>query len=141
METLNAFIGRKEQPSTEDLAAALGPTAAVWNEFLGWMAGNLGVSTQEWSGIYVHKYGWSLKLKMKKRTIVHLAPCKGCFRAAFVLSDKALAAAKHEKLPAKIHQALADAPRYPEGNGVRLLVSKAADLAPIRKLAEIKLGN
>jgi hypothetical protein len=60
---------------------------------------------------------------------------------AFVLSDKAMAAAKEAKLPAKIQKALAEAPRYPEGNGLRLIVTKAADLAPIRKLAEIKLAN
>jgi hypothetical protein len=138
VEFLNAFIGKKEQPSP---AAALGTAAASWNEFIGWMAGDAGVSTQEWSGIYVHKYGWSLKLKLKKRTIVHMAPCNGCFRVAFILSDKAMAAAKEAKLPAKIQKALTEAPRYPEGNGLRLVVNKAADLAPIHKLAQIKLAS
>jgi hypothetical protein len=141
VDLLNAFIGKAGQPSPEEVAEALGPAAAPWNELIRWMASEAGVSTQEWSGIYVHKYGWSLKLKRKKRTIVHLAPCDGCFRAAFILSDKAMAAAKEAKFPKKIEQALAEAPRYPEGNGLRLVVTRAADLAPIRKLAEIKLAN
>src|SRR5437764_192220 len=105
------------------------------------MESKLGVATQEWKGIYVHKYGWSLTLKLKKRTIVYLGPCIGCFRVAFTLGDKALATAKAAKLPAKIQHALEEAPRYPEGTGLRLVVTKAADLAPIRKLAEIKLAN
>ena len=141
MEVLNAFVGKAGQPSPEEVAAALGPASGVWNELIDWMADDIGVATQEWSGIYAHKYGWSLKLKQKKRTIVHLSPCGGFFRAAFILSDKAIAAAKEAKFPKKIQQALADAPRYPEGNGLRLVVTKAADLAPIRKLAEIKLAN
>ena len=141
MELLNAFIGKKEQPSPEEVAAALGETAGLWNDLIDWMAGTLGVSTREWSGIYVHKYGWSLKLKLKKRTILYMGPCAGCFRASFVLSDKAMAAAKEAKFPKKIQQALAEAPRYPEGHGLRLVVHKAADLAPIRKLAQIKLSN
>ncbi len=141
MEILNAFIGKKEQPTPEELAAALGPASGVWNELVEWMATKLGVATQEWKGIYVHKYGWSLTLKMKKRTIVYLAPCTGCFRAAFTLSDKAVAAAKTAKLPAKIQHALAEAPRYPEGTGLRLVVKAAADLGPVRKLAEIKLAH
>jgi hypothetical protein len=58
---------------------------------------------------------------------------------AFALGDKAVAAAKQTKLPKKILQALAEAPRYPEGTGLRLVVNKAADLDAIRKLAEIKL--
>ena len=141
MEVLNAFIGHKELPSPEEVSTALGPVAALWNELIDWMASKLGVSTQEWSGIYVHKYGWSLKLKLKKRTILYMGPCAGCFRASFILSDKAMSAAKAAKFPKKIQQALAEAPRYPEGNGLRLLVKSAADLAPIRTLAEIKLAH
>jgi Protein of unknown function (DUF3788) len=141
VEIPNAFIGKAEQPSPEEVAAALGPAAGSWNELIAWMATTLGVAFQEWKGIYVHKYGWSFRLKLKKRTIVHMAPCRGCFRVAFVLSDKALAAAKEAKMPAKIQKALAEAPRYPEGNGLRLVVTKPADLAPIHKLAKIKLAN
>ncbi len=141
VEVLNAFVGKTERPSAEEVAAALGPAAGLWNELVEWMAANLGVSTQEWKGICVRKYGWSLTLKLKKRTIVYLGPCIGCFRVAFSLGDKALQAAKHAKLPRKVLQALAEAPRYPEGTGLRLVVSKAADLAPIRKLAEIKLAH
>ena len=141
MEPTNAFIGKKEPPSPEEIAAALGPSAALWTELVNWMANKLGVATQEWKGKYVHKYGWSLRLIVKKRIIVHLAPCTGCFRAAFTLSDKAVADANAAKLPKKIQQALAAAPRYPEGTGLRLVVHEAADLAPVRKLAEIKLAH
>jgi hypothetical protein len=141
VEVQNAFIGKAEQPSPAEVSAALGPSAGPWNELIDTMANKLGVATQEWKGIYVHKYGWSLQLKRKKRTIVHLAPCVGCFQVGFLLGDKALAAAKQAKSPKKILQALDDAPHYPEGTGLRLVVNKAADLAPIRKLAEIKLAH
>jgi hypothetical protein len=141
METLNAFIGRKEQPSAEAVAAVLGPADSLWNELIAWMADQLGVATQEWKGVYVHKYGWSLRLKLKQRNILYLGPCSGCFRVSFVLSDKAMAVAKAAKFPKKIMQTLAEAPRYPEGNGVCMVVIKASDLVPIRKLAEIKLAH
>lgn len=141
VEVLNAFVGKKEQPSPGDIAAALGPTMGLWNELIDWMANTLGVATQEWKGICVHKYGWSLTLKLKKRTIVYMGPCIGCFRVAFTLGDKALATAKAAKLPRKILEALADAPHYAEGTGLRLVITRAADLAPVRKLAEIKLAH
>jgi len=141
MEVLNAFIGKGEQPSSEEIAEALGPAAGLWNELIAWMATRLGVTTQEWRGICVHKYGWSLTLKLKKRTIVYMGPCIGCFRVAFTLGDKALAAAHAARLPRRIQQALAEAPRYAEGTGLRLVVNKSADLVPVRKLAEIKLAN
>lgn len=141
MDPTNAFIGKKEPPLPEELAAALGPSAVLWTEFVDWMANNLGIATQEWKGIYVHKYGWSFRLILKKRIIVYLAPCTGCFRAAFTFSDKAVAAAKEANLPKKIQQALAAAPRYPEGTGLRLVIRNSADLGPIQKLAEIKLAH
>ena len=137
VELLNAFIGKTEQPSAQELSASLGPAVGLWNELVNSMAANFGVATQEWKGICVKKYGWSLQLKLKKRTFLHLAPRLGCFQVAFILGDKALAAANAAKLPKKILQALAEAPHYPEGTGLRLVVNKAADLAPIRKLAEL----
>lgn len=54
MEIQNAFIGKKEQPSPEEVAAALGSAAGLWNDLIAWMADTLGVATQEWKGIYVH---------------------------------------------------------------------------------------
>jgi Protein of unknown function (DUF3788) len=141
VEVRNAFIGKKEQPTPEEVGTVLGPAAVLWNELIAWMAEELTVTTQEWKGICVRKYGWSLTLKLKKRTIVYLGPCFGCFRVAFSLGDKAMEAARAAKLPRKIQQALAEAPRYPEGTGLRLVVTRKADLAPIRKLAEIKLAN
>ena len=49
-----------------------------------------GVSDQEWKGVVVKKYGWSLRLKKKGRNILYLSPGKDCFMTSFVLSDKAL---------------------------------------------------
>jgi hypothetical protein len=141
MEYANAFIGRTNQPSDAEVAAILGPAANVWNEFITWMAREEGVSEQEWKGIVVKKYGWSMRLKQKGRNIVYLGPGKDCFMASFVLSDKALSAAKSAKLPKAVADALATAPRYPEGNGLRLIVRRAADLPAIRKIIAIKLSN
>src|SRR5579859_7548834 len=66
VELGNAFIGKSERPSPDEVSKALGPTAILWNEFVKWMASKLGVADQEWKGIYVHKHGWSLTLKRKK---------------------------------------------------------------------------
>ena len=141
MEYSNAFLGQIKQPTNKEVASALGPTATLWDDFIHWMAENEGITTQEWKGIAVKKYGWSLRLKQKTRNIVYLGPGNGCFMVAFVLSDKALAQAKNEHLPQAVRDVLDKAPHYPEGNGVRLVVHRAADLGAIRKLASIKLSN
>ena len=74
MEYTNAFRGRPTQPSEAELTAALGPSSKLWNEFIQWMADEEGVAIQEWKGICINKYGWSLRLKQKSRNIVYLGP-------------------------------------------------------------------
>jgi len=141
MKYQNAFLGKAEKPSDSELTAVLGETASLWREFINWMANEKGATGQEWKGIYVNKYGWSLRLKQKSRNIVYLGPGKGCFMVSFVLSDKAVKSAKTAHLPKAVAEALATAPRYPEGTGLRLLVHRAGDMAAIRKLAAIKISN
>ncbi len=74
MEYSNAFRGKANQPTDAEVAAALGSTAKLWNDFILWMADKEGITAQEWKGIVVNKYGWSLRLKRKARNIVYLGP-------------------------------------------------------------------
>ena len=141
MEYTNAFRGKARQPSDAELAAALGLSAKLWSEFIQWMADEQGVTAQEWKGICVNKFGWTLRLKQKSRNIVYLGPGNGCFMVSFVLNDKALNQAKATHLPKDEADALAAALHYPEGNGIRLIVHRAGDLQAIRKIAAIKLVN
>lgn len=136
----NAFIGKAKKPTEEELAAALGPAKVVWDRFVTGLAEENGVDVQEWSS-YSRKAGWSLRVKRKKRTIVWLAPCQRCFRVAFILGDKAMKASRKCGLPPRMLKILEEAPKYPEGTGVRIAVKGAKDIAMLKKLAEIKLAN
>lgn len=141
MEYCNAFIGKTNEPTRAEVEGALGAKVKIWDELIEWMSEKEGVSEQEWKGIVVMKYGWSLRLKKKGRNIIYLSPGKDCFMASFVLSDKALETAKGAHLSKSVQDKLKTAPRYPEGNGVRLLVRKAGDEGAIRKIAAIKIAN
>jgi hypothetical protein len=136
----NAFIGKVKKPTEKEVAEALGLAKPVWDQLIGELAEENGVDIQEWNS-YSRKAGWSLRLKRKKRTIVWLAPCQGCFRVAFVLGEKAMKAARECGPPTHVMKILEEAPRYPEGTGVRLTVKEAKDVAVLKKLAEIKLAN
>lgn len=140
MDIPNAFIGHADQPTPTEVSAAIGATAELWEELVSWIATEMGVVDQEWSSSSP-KHGWSLRFRSKKRTILYLSPCAGCFRAAFALGDRAVAVARDGNLPKAVIQAIEAAPRYAEGTGVRILVRKRADLSGIRKLATIKLAN
>lgn len=141
MDAPNAFLGHPDQPTNAEVMASLGAAAPLWSKLIQQVSADAGRVTPEWQGIYFNKYGWSLRLRQKGRNLVYLAPCDGCFRVAFTLSDKAVKAAQVARLPQKVAEALAAAPRYPEGTGLRLTVRKASDLPAIRKIAQIKLAN
>ncbi len=136
----NAFIGRKEKPTEEDLASELGPAKAAWDQLLSNLSEQYGLVTQEWNS-YSVKAGWSLRLKRGKRNILYLGPCHGSFRVAFILGDRALEAARHTRLPQRIVKTLNEGTRYPEGTMVRLDVKVPKDLAGITALTAVKLEN
>ena len=132
----NAFIGRTKPPTDDELSAELGAARALWDELLA----ELALPTQEWNS-YSPKAGWSLKVKLGKRTILYMAPCHGSFRVAFILGAKAVEAARHSKLSKAMVKIIDQAPRYPEGTGVRLEIAARKDLAAVKKLAEVKRAN
>ncbi len=136
---VNAFIGRREIPTDADLCEPLGAAKPAWDALISALAG-LEVTGQEWMS-YSPKHGWALRLLRRKRTIVWLAPCAGCFQVLFILGDKAVRAAREAGLAARVIQALDQAPKYPEGTGLRLVVKGLRDLPALKKLAAVKLAN
>lgn len=139
MDIPNAFIGRLAAPLPAEVSDALGPADELWKQLVGWAA-KQEIVEQEWKSSG-KKYGWSLRLKHKKRNIIYLSPCKGCFRIAFILGEKAIVAARQSDLSKNTLKLLDEAPRYPEGTGLRLMVEASKDLADVCKLAHIKLAN
>jgi Protein of unknown function (DUF3788) len=135
----NAFVGSPEQPTDQELTAALGPAKALWDKLVADLALRHNVATREWN-CYSRKAGWSLRLKRGKRAIVYLSPSRGCFMASFALGEKAVAAAR-AKLPFGVVQAIDKAKLYPEGRAVRLDVKSSKDLKTVETLAVVKLES
>ena len=135
----NAFIGRKEQPTDADLAEALGDAKAVWDRLISVLTADHPELVPEWK-FYSLKMGWGFRLQHKKRNIIHFGPCSGSFLVMFIFGDRAFRAVREATLPARIRELVANAPRYPEGNGLRFQVAET-DISAIRKLARIKLEN
>lgn len=137
---VNAFVGKTARPSDSDLEKALGRAKPVWDRLIADLASEHDVTIQEWKS-YSAKAGWSLRLMRGKRTIVWLAPCNGFFQVVFIFGDRALVAARKSGLSARVLRTLDEAPRYPEGTGIRLQIKAAKDIPLVKTLAAIKLQN
>jgi Protein of unknown function (DUF3788) len=136
----NAFIGKADKPTDDELSAELGPARALWDQLLADLADEHDITIQEWNS-YSRKAGWSLRMKRDKRAIVYLTPSHGCFMASFALGGKAVEAARNSGLPARVIRIIDEAKRYAEGTAVRIDVTGPKDIAVVKKLAAVKVGN
>ncbi|MCK6479476.1 MAG: DUF3788 domain-containing protein [Planctomycetes bacterium] len=136
----SAFLVKAEPPSDAALEAALGPAAGRWKRLRADLEEERGALAAEWS--YGGKaYGWSLRLRAGKRTLLYLIPGPRRFTAALALGEEACRAAREAGLPGKVLALVAAAASHPEGRAVRMEVRTAADAAAVRRLAALKAAR
>ena len=134
------FMNKDCIPSEIELTSALGQSAGFWNEISEFVLLKYPKAIKEWS--YPGKnYGWSFRLKDKKRAIIYLLPRDGYFKVAFVFGQKATDHILESDVAISIKEELASARVYAEGRGIRLDIKEQADLNDIKKLVKIKLSS
>lgn len=137
---LSAFDDKSSAPDADAIAQTLGRSAALWTTLKESLAAEVDTLAEEWT--FAGKaYGWSLRLKQKKRAIVYLTPCEKHFRASFALGEKACAAAQSAGLSRDTLALIEAAPRYAEGRGVRMPVRRRADVDQVLRVARVKMAN
>jgi hypothetical protein len=137
---LSAFDDKAKKPRPSDLNKMLGRPATHWENLITHLAAEYPPLDQTW--VYGGaNWGWSLRLKQKKRAILYLTPRKGFFHAGFALGEKAVKAAHNARLPASLLGAIDSAQKFAEGRAVRLDVKSKKDLQHVQKLAAIKMAH
>ena len=137
---LSALDDKSKKPDDGMLAEVLGKSKGLWDAILTHLAEQFPGVQNEW-GFAGVKYGWSLRPKHKKRTILYLTPQRGLFLVSFALSEKAVAAAEESALPEDVLDAIRSARQYAEGRGVRIEVRQCRDVDTIKTLIEIKMTH
>jgi hypothetical protein len=136
----SALDDKSRMPDDSMLTQVLGRSKGLWDTILAHLAEQYPGVQNEWN-FPGAKYGWSLRPKHKKRTILYLTPQKEFFLVSFVLGERAVAAAEESSLPAPILETLRNAKRYAEGRGIRLEVRQRDDIEIVKKLIEIKMTH
>lgn len=137
MET-SIFMDNALPPDQQDLQEALGNMFTYWMEIRQYTLLAYPQAIEEWNRPG-QKYGWSFRIKDKKRAIVYLLPRDGYFLVAFVYGEKAIKDALDNIKSEAIRLIIESATKYAEGTGFRIEVRDSAELEDIKKLVDIKL--
>jgi len=82
------FMDRAQMPGEAELEMALGGHYELWEEIRKRVLNENPAGKEEWN-FPGKKYGWSFRIKDKRRAILYLHPRSKAFQVAFVFGQKA----------------------------------------------------
>lgn len=140
MADISIFRDKKITPSDKDLLEKLGTTFDLWKQIQNFVLIKYPKGIPEWN-YPGEKYGWSFRIKDKKRAIIYFLPRDKYFKVAFVFGQKATDYVLSSNISADIKIALEKATKYAEGRGIRIDVNDETIISDVKNLVTIKLDN
>lgn len=138
MSDISIFTDKAIVPTEKDLADKLDTAYELWKRIHDLVFDKYPDGLAEWN-YPGKKYGWSFRIKDKKRAILYFLPYDRSFKVAFVFGDKATNEIMDSPISDKIKTELKQAKKYAEGRGIRIDVTDDSIISDIEKLIDIKL--
>lgn len=85
---ISIFTDKAAEPDLDNLKNNLDSTFDLWLQIIKIVKEKYPNPKEDWN-YPSKKYGWSFRLKDKKRAIIYLLPREGYFKVAFVFGQKA----------------------------------------------------
>lgn len=136
----SVFTDKKNVPDNNELSKSLEKTHLLWQNIREYVLLKYPEAIDEWH-YPGEKYGWSFRIKDKKRAIIYLLPRNKYFKVAFVFGQKATYEILKSKISKEIRIEIEEAKVYAEGRGIRIDVKDKNILTDIKALIDIKLAN
>jgi len=137
---ISVFTDKAKVPVNDDLITPLGETYNLWMTLRDYVYEKYPDGKEDWN--YPGKnYGWSFRIKDKKRAIMYFLPREEYFKVAFVFGGKATEYIMDSDISEDIKTDLQNAKVYAEGRGVSINVEDDSNIADIKELVEIKLAH
>ncbi|WP_340111054.1 DUF3788 family protein [Maribellus mangrovi] len=134
------FTDLDKKPDFSDLKTPLGSLFPVWMKIRDFAVEKYPKAIEEWH-VSVKRYGWSFRIKDKRRAIVYLSPQKGHFRLTMVFGQKATDQIIVTDIADAIKKELLNSRVYAEGRVIRLDIYDDKMVEDIKKLIEVKIAN
>jgi hypothetical protein len=140
MSDKNPFTDKRVIPDTKTLEGTWGNTFSLWLRLEEYTCKKYPQAIKEWN-YPGEKYGWSYRIKDKKRVIIYLLPRNNFFKVGMVFGQKAFEEIMKSQVSEKIKGELQAAKVYAEGRGIRIDVKSEKVIEDIRVLIDIKLAS
>jgi hypothetical protein len=134
----SVFMDKLNVPLEQELAEKLGSTYTIWLKVHDFVMQQYPAGVGGWN-FPGKKYGWSYRIKDKKRAIIYLIPKENYFMVVFVFGEKATKRVMDSKVSQTIKSTLQQATPYTEGRGIGIEVKDESVLKDIEILTEIKI--
>jgi hypothetical protein len=131
-------MDKSVMPADKDLQDTIGAAYPLWTEIRDQVYEQYPAAAEEWN-FPGKKYGWSFRIKDKRRAIIYLLPRDSYFKVAFVFGGKAAEDIQESDIADPIKTELRNARVYAEGRGIQIDVRGEEILDDIQKLIQIKL--
>lgn len=137
---LSVFESKENCPAPADLQDVLAESYSLWEVLKQHVYNYKPDATEEWN--YAGKsFGWSFRIRDKKRVLIYLIPCKGYFKLALVYGGKATEEALQSFVSEDLKMIIRTAKVYAEGRGFRVDVFQNSNLEDLYQLIDCKLRN
>ncbi len=133
------FTDKNIEPAIDQLHQGLGESFHIWKHLQEFTVSQYPEAVGQWhfSG---EKFGWSYRIKDKKRVLLYLLPRDQFFKAAFVFGQKAFDQIMESRISETIKTELKEAKKYAEGRGIRIEVKDTSNLQDLEQLIRIKIS-
>jgi len=136
----SVFTVRNEVPDEKALKKVLENSYDLWISIVEYVKVRYPAALCEWN-YPGEKYGWSFRIKDKKRAIIYLLPREKYFKTAFVFGQKAADEIFQSRISETIKFELKEARQYAEGRGIRINIKDNTLIRDIKTLIDIKLAH
>lgn len=140
MDDMSIFSEKTMIPTDRDLVNKLDINYKLWNQIHELVLSKYPEGLSEWK-YPGKKYGWSFRIKDKKRVIIYMLPRDQYFKVAFVFGDKAVTKIMESNISNTIKTEISQAKKYVEGRGIKIDVKDDSIISDIGLLIDIKLNN
>ena len=137
---ISVFTDLTKNPQTKDLKFPLAATLKFWKEIRNFVFEQYPTAKEEWF-VSVKKYGWSFRIKDKKRAIIYLSPGNGYFNVVMIFGQKATDKIIASNISEELKTELLNSKVYMEGRVLRFEVHNELLMEDIKKLVLIKITN